>query len=71
MCPKDLEKKITKKSKVIMPVHMLGVAADMARINKIAKKNKIIVIDDNCEALGANGIKNKCLVFNLICVLRF
>ena len=40
MCPKDLEKKITKKSKVIMPVHMLGVAADMKEINKIAKKKK-------------------------------
>ena len=38
MCPKDLEKKLQKNPKVIMPVHMLGVAADMARINKIAKK---------------------------------
>ena len=53
MCPKDLTKKITKKSKVIMPVHMLGVAADMKEINKIAKKNKLLVIDDNCEALGS------------------
>ncbi len=61
MCPKDLEKKITKKSKVIMPVHMLGVAADMARINKIAKKNKLIVIDDNCEALGAKWNKKQML----------
>ena len=36
-----------------MPVHMLGVAADMDKINKVAKKHKILVIDDNCEALGA------------------
>ena len=35
-----------------MPVHMLGVAADMKEINKIAK-NKLLVIDDNCEALGS------------------
>ncbi len=53
MCPIELEKKITKKTKVIMPVHMLGVAADMDKINKVAKKHKILVIDDNCEALGA------------------
>lgn len=61
MCPKDLEKKITKKSKVIMPVHMLGVAADMKEINKIAKKKKLIVIDDNCEALGAKWNKKQML----------
>lgn len=61
MCPKDLEKKITKKSKVIMPVHMLGVAANMKEINKIAKKKKLIVIDDNCEALGAKWNKKQML----------
>ena len=61
MCPKDLEKKITKKSKVIMPVHMLGVAADMKEINKIAKRKKLIVIDDNCEALGAKWNKKQML----------
>lgn len=53
MCPKDLENKISKKTKVIIPVHMLGVAAEVDKIKKIAKKNKIIVIDDNCEALGS------------------
>ena len=35
-----------------MPVHMLGVAADMKEINKIAK-NKLLVIDDTLEALGS------------------
>ena len=53
MCPSDLKKKITKKTKAIIPVHMLGVAVEINKIKKIAKKNKIIVIDDNCEALGA------------------
>lgn len=60
MCPVDLEKKITKKTKAIMPVHMLGVSVKIDEIKKIAKKNKIIVIDDNCEALGARW-KNKPL----------
>ena len=60
MCPKDLEKKITKKTKAIIPVHMLGVSVEIDQIKKIAKKHKIIVIDDNCEALGAKW-KNKPL----------
>ena len=60
MCPKDLEKKITKKTKAIIPVHMLGVSVEIDQIKRIAKKHKIIVIDDNCEALGAKW-KNKPL----------
>ncbi len=53
MCPTDLEKLITKKTKAIIPVHMLGVPADMEKILKIAKKNKIKILEDNCEAVGA------------------
>jgi 8-amino-3,8-dideoxy-alpha-D-manno-octulosonate transaminase len=57
MCPIDLQKKITKKTKVIMPVHMLGVSAEVDKIKEIAKKKNIIVIDDNCEAFGAKWDK--------------
>jgi 8-amino-3,8-dideoxy-alpha-D-manno-octulosonate transaminase len=53
MCPIEFKKKITKKTKAVIPVHMLGVSTEVDKIIKIAKKNKIIVIDDNCEALGA------------------
>ena len=60
MCAKDLKKKITKKTKAIIPVHMLGVSVEVDEIKKIAKEKKIIVIDDNCEALGAKW-KNKPL----------
>ena len=60
MCPKDLKRKITKKTKAIIPVHMLGVSAEIDEINKIAKKQKILVIDDNCESLGARW-KNQTL----------
>ena len=41
MSPSDLEKLITKKTKAIIPVHMLGVPVQMDKIIKIAKKNKI------------------------------
>lgn len=58
MCPIDLKKKITNKTKAIIPVHMLGVSCQIDEIKKIAKKKKIVVIDDNCEALGAKWREN-------------
>jgi 8-amino-3,8-dideoxy-alpha-D-manno-octulosonate transaminase len=71
MCPIELETKITNKTKVIMPVHMLGVAADMDKIKKIAKQNKIIVIDDNCEALGAKWGKEMLGAQSDMCTWSF
>ena len=50
---KDLKKLVTSKTKVILPVHMLGVAAEMQKINNFAKKKKLKVLEDNCEAVGA------------------
>ena len=45
--------KITKKTKVIMLVNVLGISANNKKIINYAKKKKIIVLEDNCEALGA------------------
>ncbi len=52
MCPIELRRNITKKTKVIVPVHMLGVSCKNDLILKIAKKNKIKVLEDNCESVG-------------------
>ncbi|MDA9975191.1 aminotransferase class I/II-fold pyridoxal phosphate-dependent enzyme [Candidatus Pelagibacter sp.] len=52
MDPNELKKKITKKTKVIAPVHMLGVSCEMDEIFKIASKHKIPVLEDNCESVG-------------------
>ena len=60
MSPEDLKILITNKTKAIIPVHMLGVPAQMDEILKIAKKNKIKVLEDNCEAVGAK-FNNKYL----------
>ncbi len=68
---KELEKHITKNTKAIIPVHMLGVAAEMSKINKIAKKFKIPVVDDNCEALGAKWGKDKLGIQSDICTWSF
>ena len=50
---KDVEKLITSKTKVILPVHMLGVAAEMNKIKNLARKKNLKVLEDNCEAVGA------------------
>jgi perosamine synthetase len=57
--PRDIEKKITKKTKAIIPVHLYGHPADMKSILEIAKKYKLHVIEDAAEAHGAlyNGKK--------------
>lgn len=48
-----IEEHITAKTKVILPVHMLGEAANMSAIMAIAKKHNLKVLEDNCEAIGA------------------
>ena len=57
---KDLQKKITKKTKALMLVHALGNCANMELLVKLCKKNNIILIEDTCEALGST-FKNKQL----------
>ncbi|HOV62620.1 MAG TPA: DegT/DnrJ/EryC1/StrS family aminotransferase [Spirochaetia bacterium] len=51
--PNDIEKRITPRTKAIMPVHMLGNPCDMDKIMKIARKHKLFVIEDCCQAAGA------------------
>lgn len=53
MDPKRLEEAITSKTKVIMPVHLFGQSADMDPIMKIARKHKIVVVEDAACVLGA------------------
>ena len=53
MCPKDLERKISAKTKLIIPVPMLGNPCDMKKILSISKKKKIPVLEDACESLGS------------------
>jgi len=50
---KQIEKKISKKTKAIAVVHFLGVPADMIKIKKIAKKHKLFILEDCALSLGA------------------
>ena len=53
-----IEKLINKKTKAIIPVHLYGQSCDMDKINKIAKKYKLKIIEDCAQAQGAK-YKNK------------
>ncbi|MBS3121406.1 DegT/DnrJ/EryC1/StrS family aminotransferase [Candidatus Woesearchaeota archaeon] len=49
----EIKKKITKRTKAIIPVHLYGMPCDMDSIMKIAKENNLVVIEDCAEAHGA------------------
>ncbi len=49
----DLKKKITKKTKAILTVHVLGNSTNMNELKKIIKQKKLILIEDTCESLGS------------------
>jgi len=48
--PKKIEAKITPRTRAILPVHILGLPADMNSIMKIAKKHDLLVVEDACQA---------------------
>ncbi|RKX69390.1 transcriptional regulator [candidate division TA06 bacterium] len=56
--PKAIEKAITPKTKAIVPVHLFGQCADMEKIQEIARKYNLYVIEDACQAIGADYIFN-------------
>ncbi len=51
--PAQIAEKITKKTRVIMPVHLYGQMADMDSIMHLAHEHKLIVVEDAAQAIGA------------------
>ena len=49
----EAAKKVTSKTKAIIPVHLFGQAADMDKVMDLANKHNLIVIEDACQAIGA------------------
>ncbi len=56
--PKEIVRAIGKKTKAILAVNLYGNPCKFNEINKICKKNNLILLEDNCESLGAK-YKNK------------
>jgi len=82
--PDKIEAVITKRTRAIMPVHLMGKPADMDKIMAIAKKHKLHIIEDAAEAHGAEykgqkigsigdralGIHPPILLCTLLCGVR-
>ncbi len=60
MNPDKIEERITERTKAILPVHILGLPADMDKINAIAQKHNLVVIEDACQAWLAEYQHKKC-----------
>ncbi|MBP7341325.1 MAG: DegT/DnrJ/EryC1/StrS family aminotransferase [Smithellaceae bacterium] len=52
--PDEIEKKKTRYTKAVIPVHMCGSAAKIDKIMRIARKNKLLVLEDNAQGCGAS-----------------
>jgi dTDP-4-amino-4,6-dideoxygalactose transaminase len=63
----DAEKKITKKTKAIMPVHMYGQPCNMKKITEFAENNNLKIIEDACQAHGAEFENKKVGSFGTGC----
>jgi len=58
--PDKIEEKITANTRAILPVHILGLPANMDKINAVAKKHNLKVIEDACQAWLAEWKGKKC-----------
>ncbi|WP_285421050.1 DegT/DnrJ/EryC1/StrS family aminotransferase [Pseudomonas sp. efr-133-TYG-23] len=54
LCPKNIERALTDKTRLIMPVHLYGQLADMPAIDAIAKRENLLVLEDSAQAHGAH-----------------
>jgi dTDP-4-amino-4,6-dideoxygalactose transaminase len=52
--PADIERRLTRRTKAIMPVHMLGNACDMEAVMDLARKHGLAVVEDACQANGGS-----------------
>ena len=58
IAPEEIQKKITPRTKAIMPVHIFGLCTDMPAIREIAENHDIKIIEDACQAHGS-GVNGK------------
>lgn len=71
MDPERIERAITKRTKAILVVHIFGQACDMTAITKIARKHKLKIIEDACEAVMATHNGKRVGTFGESAVFAF
>lgn len=69
--PEDIKRKITPKTKAIMPVHLYGHPCEMDAIMRIAEENRLFVIEDCAEAIGSEYCGRKVGSFGDIAAFSF
>lgn len=69
--PKKIEAAITEKTKAILPVHVFGQCCDMDSLKEIANKYNLMIIEDACEAIGAEYKDQKAGTFGEAAVFAF
>jgi 8-amino-3,8-dideoxy-alpha-D-manno-octulosonate transaminase len=69
--PDDIPNKITPRTKAVIPVHMCGAPARIDRIMKVAKKHKLLVLEDAAQALGASFKGKKLGSFGQMGIFSF
>jgi len=67
IAPASITQKITRRTKAIMPVHLYGQPCDMREIMRIADKHKLLVVEDACQAHGADYDGKKVGSFSTGC----
>ena len=71
MDPKDLESKISKKTKAVIPIHYGGLPCKINEIQEISSKNKFYLIEDTAESFGASINGRKTGSFGDISIFSF
>ena len=70
--PALIEEKISPKTRAIIPVSLYGQPADFQKINKIARKHNLIVIEDGAQSFGATYFtKKSCNLSDIACTSFF
>ncbi len=67
----DVKKRITRRTKAIIPVHLAGNPCDMKQLSEIAQENKLNLIEDCAHAHGANFQGKKCGTFGIAAAFSF